>query len=406
MKKNVLSVMLALTLAASNLTACGGGREAAAQKPAAGAPQGQEAEALEAAAGQMESQPPNTAGKEQDRVEMKDLMGNTVSVPEPRLLNHLIITSWKGAFGAAVMLGQLDKVSGMCDTSKYAWLRHTYPEIGDIPDYGSFDKVNMEELLKADPDAVISPSKSEKTNEKMKGLGLTVLEDGVNIDDPKDVFRQSYSEIDLVAQLTGSTDVAERYYKWADGLFGLVSDRVKDIPENERVRVLPIRDGLTQVYGNNCLWGHVEEMAGGVNVSADSTVGTGKFYADVDGEKIVEYNPTFIFQINQKGGFPGETADSYLNWSSDKRYKDIPALVNGDVYLIPSGITQWCSDIEAPLGVLWMAKVMYPDKFRDIDVKKYGADFYAEFLGCHLTEADWKIMAPQFKGANSNGLTE
>lgn len=406
MKKNVLSMALAFSLAAANLTACGGGGAAvsnAAATPAASqnAPQTEVSKTAE-----VHTETGTADGAASGRVEMEDLMGNTVSVPSPQSLNHFIITSWKGAFGAAVMLGQLDKVSGMCDTSKYAWLRHALPQIADIPDYGSFDKVNMEELLKAAPDVVISPSDSKKTNEKMKDMGLTVLEDGVNIDDPKDVFKQSYSEIDLVAQLTGSTDVADRYYKWANGVLGLVSDRVKDIPENERVRVLPIRNDLTQVYGNNCLWGHVEEMAGGINVSADSTAGTGKFFVDVDAEKIVDYNPSFIFQINQSGGFPEDTANRYINWSSDKRFKDIPAFVNGDVYLIPSGITQWCSDIEAPLGVLWMAKTMYPDKFKDIDVKKYAADFYTEFLNYQLTQEDWNIMAPQYKGANRNGLTD
>ena len=53
-----------------------------------------------------------------------------------------------------------------------------------------------------------------------------------------------------------------------------------------------------------------------------------------------------------------------------------------------------------------MAKLMYPDLFEDIDVKQYAKDFYSTFLDYELTDADWEIIAPQYNGANSNGLNE
>lgn len=339
-------------------------------------------------------------------VEMEDLMGNTVSVPSPENLNSYIITSWKGAFGASVLLGQIDKVVGMCDTSEYAWLRYAFPEIMDIPDYGSFDEINVEEIIQANADVVISPSSASDANENMKSLGITVLVDGVNIESPEDVFEQSYAEIDMVAELTGTTDVAEQYYEWADGLFALVSERVADIPDEDRVKVLPIRTDMNQVFGNNCLWGYVVEMAGGINLSGDSTEGTGKFYADIDAEQVVEWNPDFIFHINFNGTLSDEDAENYNNWKADERYANVTAIQNGDVYLIPSGIEQWDASIESPLGVLWMAKLMYPDLFEDIDVKQYAKDFYSTFLDYELTDADWEIIAPQYNGANSNGLNE
>ncbi|SHI18701.1 substrate-binding protein [Sporobacter termitidis DSM 10068] len=345
------------------------------------------------------------ATEEPRQVELTDLMGNTVTVPSPSNLKSYAITSWKGAFGASILLGQTDKIAAMCDTTQYPWLRYAFPELADIPDYGSFDDVNTEQLLKANADVIISPSSAAKTNEKLQSLGMTVLVDGVNIDNPKDVFQQSYAEIDLVAKLTGTTAVADKYYAWANGIFDLVSARVKDIPDSGRIRVLPIRSDMTQVYGNNCVWGYVVEMAGGINLSADSTASTGKFFVDVDAEQIVKWDPDYIFQINMSGNADGKTLDSYKAWAADQRYAKMKAIQSGDVYLIPSGIEQWDCATEAPLCVLWMAKVMYPDLFKDIDVKAYAEQFYATFLNYKLTDADWKIIAPQYDGAKSNGLT-
>ena len=53
-----------------------------------------------------------------------------------------------------------------------------------------------------------------------------------------------------------------------------------------------------------------------------------------------------------------------------------------------------------------MAKMMYPEVFADMDVKKYAEEFYQKFLGYTMTDADWKVMAPNFAGAKTTGLSQ
>lgn len=349
--------------------------------------------------------PPVTDTSTAGTVEIEDLEGTPVSVPPPEQIDSIVVTSWKGAYGSAVLLGQIDKITGMADNSAFVWLRHAFPQAAQVKDYGSFDTVNIEAVLQADPDAIISPSASSAANEKMRDLDMPVLVDGIDIEDEKDVFRQSYDEIDLVARLTGTEQKAKDYHAWADGLFDLVAQRVADIPEEERVTVLPLRDDITQVYGNNCIWGYVVEMAGGKNLSGDSTAGTGKFYADLDAEQIVEWNPDMMFQINFNGEFTDEVADIADGWADDKRFSGMKALGSDNVYLIPKGIDYWSAAIEAPLAVLWMAKIMYPDRFADMDVRKQAEDFYSAFLGYDMTDQDWDLMAPQYSGFRPNGLS-
>lgn len=337
-------------------------------------------------------------------VSIKDLTGETTEVPSPDNLKSIAITSWKGAFNSAILLNQADKIKVMCSTQQFPWLNHVYPNLKDIPDYGSFDKVNVEQLLKSNVDVVISPSSASEANKKMRSVGLKVLVDGKNIENPKDVFEQTYAEINLVAELTGNKKIADDYYKWADETYNLVKKRVSNIPDNERVNVLPIRKDITQVFGDNCIWGHVIEMAGGKSPSAESTVNTGKFFADVDAEQIVKWNPQMMFQINFDGKLDDKTSEKFNNWANDSRFKEVTALKNKDVYLVPTGIDYWDASVEWPLCVLWMSKVMYPDKYKDIDVVEYANKFYKKFLNYDMKDADWAIVAQQYKGANPNGL--
>ena len=127
MKKRFMSLLLCAVFLMTCLAACGGNTTQTTT------------ETKKETAVETKDSEDNKETEGSDMVEMEDLMGNTVSVPSPENLNSYIITSWKGAFGASVLLGQIDKVVGMCDTSEYAWLRYAFPEIMDIPDYGSFD---------------------------------------------------------------------------------------------------------------------------------------------------------------------------------------------------------------------------------------------------------------------------
>lgn len=346
-------------------------------------------------------------------VEVVDLEGTSVAVPPADELDSIVITSYKGAFPAALILGQLDKVTGMASTERYLWLNKAFPQIADIHNFGSFDDVSVEEILQADVDVVIAPARCADTTAKMRELGIAVAVDGTGgaIDadatagDFERILEDTIGEMNLVAALTGTEDVAQKYYTWAMDLLNMVDARVADIPDDQRVRVLPVRNNILQVFDSNYICGKVVELAGGINVSRGCADGTGTFFADVDAEKIVEWNPDMLFIINFNAGLDEEN-DLYEEWASDERYAGVTGFANGDVYLVPTTLEQWDASSQAPLGVVWMAKIMYPDLFEDVDPKQICEDFYKEFMGYEITEDDWQLIAPQYTGANSNGLID
>ena len=347
--------------------------------------------------------------KKGDTHTVLDLEGTEIEVPVPEELERIVVTSFKGAFPAALILGQVDKIYGMGDLSKYTWLLKALPQLNDIKNFGTFDNVNVEELLAANPDVVIAPARSSETTVKMREVGITVAVDGTGGTLASDAVEASLvledvlEEVRLVSELTGTEDRAAEYTEWVTNQLNFVNERVKDIPEDERVRVLPVRNELLQVFDSNYICGKCVELAGGINVARDCAASTGKFYADVDAETIIEWNPDMLFVINFTSGLTEEN-DSYQEWASDNRYAEIPAMKNGDVYLIPTMLEQWDASSQAAIGVTWMAKVMYPDLFEDVDIKTLVNEFYKKFLDIEIAEEDWAIIAPQYTGANSNGL--
>ena len=88
----------------------------------------------------------------------------------------------------------------------------------------------------------------------------------------------------------------------------------------------------------------------------------------------------------------GEELKGYfLELQADERYNSITAVQNGDAYIMPRGLSNWNGDTELGLGVITMAKIMYPDRFADIDVWELAQDFYSTFVGIEITEEEMCI---------------
>lgn len=375
-RKSVVGAVLAATLLVGPLAACGGST----------------------------SSPSSSAGAASSAAAstrtIKDMAGNPVTIPAK--VESIAITSWKGAFGASLLLGHLDKVVVMADTGRYTWLQHVYPQLKDIPNYGSFNDVNVEKVFQADADIVFSPDQAAEANKKMQGLGMPVFVDGITPANADSVLADEYAEIDAVADVTDSKEVAAEFYKWQEDLLAKIKERVDTIPEKDRKTVLVVRSTMNEVFCENIALGYSAILAGG-NLA---TTGINKYYTTVNPEKVVEWNPDVIFQQIVTSPYSEEMANYYKNWQKDERYKDIKAVKSGDVYIMPMGIAQWGGPLEFAQGVLLMAKQMYPEKFADMDVKKYSEEFYAKFLDHKMTDEDWKIMAPNFIGAKTNGLAK
>ena len=322
-----------------------------------------------------------------------DLVGNEVEIPET--VESVIITSWKGAMECFILLGRIDLIKGMSDTKRYEWLRKIYPELESIPNYGSFDDINVEEILQANPDVVFAPKAAPDSVEKMKEIGLTVFVDGAaGKGDPYEGFMD---EVAVIGEITGNTEKAHARLAWQQKWHDEVLKRVADVADEGRKTALCMRNSTTEVFNNQNILGQSVVNAGGVNVAAEAF--TESFYSEVDAEAILEWNPDFIFQY-RVGNTSEELIARYGEMKDDQRFANLDAIKNGNFYLMPYGMTNWGGKIESALGELTMGKIMYPELFADVSLKEVAEDYYKTFLDRDLDEEDWKTIAPNAEGAN------
>ncbi|HBN6514913.1 TPA: ABC transporter substrate-binding protein, partial [Escherichia coli] len=63
-------------------------------------------------------------------------------------------------------------------------------------------------------------------------------------------------------------------------------------------------------------------------------------------------------------------------------------VIHHRVYVNPKGMFWWCRETsEEALQFLWLAKTLYPARFADVDIRKETREFYRQFFGLTLSDA-------------------
>jgi iron complex transport system substrate-binding protein len=111
-----------------------------------------------------------------------------------------------------------------------------------------------------------------------------------------------------------------------------------------------------------------------INVAADSYDGAAS--AEVDREKILEWNPDVIFC--DCSGVKLVMEDEATN---PEYYQQLQAYNNGTMYQHPSN-TSYYSNVEIPVANLYyMGSILYPEQFADIDVVEKINEVMKFFVG-------------------------
>lgn len=293
----------------------------------------------------------------------------TVSVPVKRAAifqTHELIPA----------LGLWDQVVGI---GRYAYtcdvIRATKPDVEKtVASAGSGVDVNIEALLKINPDIVITWTYKPESVRFMEAKGLKVI----------GIYPKSLAEfcdvMRLHGKLFGKEAKVETCLAEMKKVFDLVKEKVATIPPTKRKRVLWLVGKPTSVTCGQGVTSDLLRMAGVVNPAS----GIPQSSADFSMEQIVSWNPDVIFIW----GHAGYSAKSILE-SSQWRY--VRAVREGKVYKAHHWST-WSPRIAATL--LWIATKTYPEAFRDVDVTKVLDDFYRKLYGIpYLRVAEFENKA-------------
>ena len=310
--------------------------------------------------------------------QITDTQGETVEVPTTV---EKTADLWHAHNQVVLMLNEGDSLVGTTEIFKSnGWAQAVYPRISDVTTLvigSGAGEVNYEEMMKLEPDVVFASDPD--VTEASRKQGLTTL--NVAFQD----FDGLRNDVAITGQVFGG-EAQQRADDWAkllDSNIALVAERVGDVPEADRPKVLHICSSasLTMVDGRKTIVDEWINLAGGVN--AIEKEGN---RIELTMEEIVAADPDVII-------IGSATPDAVEALKADPAYQGMKCVQEGRVYANPAGVFSWDRySGEEALQVLWAAKFFNPDKFEDIDMVQQTQDFYKTFYGYDLSKEDAERM--------------
>ena len=314
-----------------------------------------------------------------------DMQGVKVSVPEKV---EKIAALWNANNEIILALGGMDKVVATTDLIKNnKWFEHIYPRLKNLPAALNGKDLQIEELVKLAPDVIIVYNKNFQDELIKNGFSAVNL----IFRDYPDMEKSIYA----TAEVIGTDDARKKAEKLANKIHDnseFVTARTKSIPDAKRPKVLHLLGGanLLKIDGTNTIQNTWIKLGGGVN--AINTEGS---MIEVSAEEIINANPDIII-------VGGNDTDTQI-----KKIKEHPAfsgsnaVKNGKIYGNPKGVFSWDRyGAENVLQILWAAKTIQPDLFKDVDMKVKTKEFYKEFLNHDLSDKEYGYI---LKGLNPDG---
>jgi len=323
---------------------------------------------------------PLTAGTGAFAAPMKtvtDRNGRTVRVPaEPRRIACFFGPSYEKAF----LLGAADRVAAM-SLKQSTWAHKLNPNLKKVVVMPSYTDPDVERLLHLGIDLVFYWQWPQQTA-RMETAGIPVVcpYDSVRVPRNSGEFMRAYKEeVRFYGLVLGekARKIAESYCEYYDRKMKRIVSITSKIPENRKPAVYYItgRNAFaTQGGAGTSRW--LLEMAGARMVSRDLD----RNFIDATMEQVIAWDPEVILV----GGLT--TPDAIR---ADPRWKTIRAVRENRVYTCPEGVFIWGhGSSEGHLFVLWLAKLLHPDKFRSFDLIRETREYFSRFYHYPLTAAE------------------
>ena len=290
------------------------------------------------------------------------------------------------------MLGGGDKLVATAEGVQKGFFPVVFPRIKEIPAaYGGPGPgtLNMETLLKANPQVVFGSYVNDKDVETLASAGIALFE--LKLNTPPDIK----DTISMVGKIIGP----EAEQKAAD--FNRDYDQILDYARHLTAGALKVKvfaassDGgggpISTVHGNDILTSYID-AAGGVNIAAEKLpTAPADGSASVDFEFLIAQQPEIIVAQNR------QIYDYITDEKNGSQWQYLDAVKNKKVYLNPKGVYLWSvRSAEGALEPLWLAKILHPELATNLDVKQKTKEFYRNNYYYELSDEEAEnIMFPE-----------
>lgn len=378
--KKILALLLAALLLMSLLAACG---SQPAPAPAE-APAQQEAPA--------EPEKPATIGR-------------TVMLPAD--IQRVVVTFNMEEYFAVAGEEGIDKLVGWSHKywegrrqDAYDAFTAVYPQLADIPDVGYNGDISIEAIISLQPDVVLASSTGANYNalepafDNLRAAGIEC----VFFDFHKQTVETHCQSVQLLGTILGQEERAQEIADFYTEQMSVVTERLADLPDEARPRVyMEFSMGPGQ-YGNTWseqMWGALIRTCGGTNIAA----GMEGASVDIAPEQVISANPeVIIFACSPRNDVSdnivvGYGADEALAREHMEAYKtrdgwaSLDAVKNNRMGGLYHDLSRHIFDFA---GAQFLAKMIQPELFADLDPEANLAEFFERFMPVDL-DGVWTI---------------
>ena len=310
----------------------------------------------------------------ENTVTVADCAGRSVEIPaEP-----IAICTLDPFVGVTViMYGYGDRmVATVGGVQRNILLQTICPELETAEIVKEEGAMNAESILELGVDLIFIRSdmySSGAEKAKLDALDIPYLVIGY------DSVEEQRTAYQVIGDALGQQEKAEKMDSYYGEVIDSVSKIIADIPESDRPSLYHACSAALQTDAAGSLGSEWVAIAGAHNVALDGELimQQQKYYTTL--EQIYAWDPIYIIC--------SESGVSEYVLSSEK-WSGLNAAQNGKVYQVPIGVSRWghSSSAEIPLAIQWLAKILYPDYFPDLDIEDETRHFYKTFFNYDLSE--------------------
>lgn len=322
-----------------------------------------------------------------------DSSGRTVTIPME--VSRVVCSSGGTCTRYLVYLGAADRILAVETGEHYNATRgdnRAYvlanPQFASLPDTGSSssNSASLERIMALNPQVIFSvgTSASNLTEEGLSSAEVMQSKTGIPVINMASGSLQSdetraqlFTTYRLLGNVLGKERRADELIAYINATIADLDNRTKDIPASQQKTAYI--GGLSHGGAHGLLSTQSEYMPFTWNHVINVANGSGIQNADFSKEGLIYADPVFIFidagtlgVSSEIGGFEDIRSPAF---------SDLKAVKTGNVYAtLP--YTSRMTNLETQLvDAYYVGKVVYPDRFADIDPKVKADEIYTMFVG-------------------------
>lgn len=325
-----------------------------------------------------------------------DLKGREVSVPQN--VKHLAVVPIPWASVIYAIDGSSERLTAVhpgamsAYTGKFLETRDKHFAQLDTKIIAQNFSVNIESAAKAGVDTAILWQYQDKEADKLTKVGIPTL---LIYNDTVENLKKSFL---IVGKLLGKEERAKKINQYYD----ITTEKIlakKAWEKTDKPIVLFLRNSKLRLQGNDNFMHEAIRIGGGENPYGQVNGGREQTIAM---EEVYKQNPDIILLSNFDKFVPD---DLYNNKIAGQDWSTVKAVQEKRVYKVPMGIYRWdAPGVETPLMMEWLAHVLQPELFKELDVRADAKKFYEDYMHYKISEADMAQIFADEANKNSKPL--